>query len=134
MAAFLEEHNNRSRDDRKMLHMPSAKLDDIQRIQQLSQSPSNLTLDVSPTSASTIPQNGRSLNPPSSLSKKSLVPVPPINKHSPNFRRIVNIYSVNSYKKKKPPCNNPNNSALLPQNPNICRADEIKQKLKNIYD
>lgn len=138
MSAFLEEHNNRSREDRKMHHMPSAKIEDISRVHQLSQSPSNLTLDVSPSSVSGIQHNSRSLNPASSLSKKSLAPAPPINKQSPNFKRIVNIYSVNSYKKKKGPSNNagsnPNHSALLPQNPNIYRADEIKQKLRNIYE
>jgi hypothetical protein len=32
MSAFLEEHNNRSRDERKMYHMPSAKLEEIQRV------------------------------------------------------------------------------------------------------
>jgi hypothetical protein len=63
-----------------------------------------MTLDTSPISINANVSNNRSLNPnTSSLSKKSLIVngPPPKNGQSPNFKRIVNIYSVNSYKKKK---------------------------------
>ena len=99
----------RSREVRQAYHMPSLKNEDMTKMAQLSQSPSDRSLMPlvdgigSAGGANGQRDQTKSMNPgglnknSSSLIKIQKQP----NHQSPSFKRIVNIYSVNNYKKKK---------------------------------
>ncbi|CDW78008.1 protein kinase domain containing protein [Stylonychia lemnae] len=138
------QQNQRSREDRKNLHMPSAKLDELPKVAQLSQSPSNMSLG-SPEGSPLINhqnQQAKSLNP-STMNRNNIILKPQKNQQSPNFKRIVNIYSVNNYKKKKYIINDNNTSNYGIQNANqsqislasqIYKGEDIKLKLQQLRE
>eukprot|EP00347_Sterkiella_histriomuscorum_P013274 403365346 len=138
----------RSRDDRKAYHMPSAKLDELPRVTQLSQSPSNMSLGQ-PEGSPLIHahnQQTKSLNPTNISKNNIILKATKQHQQSPNFKRIVNIYSVNNYQKKKKYILNNNNNSISSygiqgnnvstlSNPNqIYKGEDIKLKLQQLRE